>query len=340
MVIDDFCPTGVVADIQRYYRDADRVFRAGGNTSARQRLRPDGTLRPPKPPRGLILSTGEDIPPGHSLRARLFVLDVPADMLSTNRQAFLDCQAQARTGLYTQAMAGFLQWLAPHYATAQQRLPQEVAALRTSATQAGHLRLPGIVAQLALGLQTFLAYASAIGAISDTERATLWQRGWAALNEAAAHQPGYQEDEDDVTRFLTALKGALAAGDAHAADATHPGEPCAWPAWGWRQDISNSDDGQHAPRTTTTWRAQGRCLGWRASDRLYLDPDAAYSIADRFAASQKRALSLSAQTLWKRLHERGLLKRDPSQDKNKVKRTIGSERPYVIDVAANVFEHL
>jgi hypothetical protein len=28
VVIDDFCPTGSPADIQRYYRDADRVFRA------------------------------------------------------------------------------------------------------------------------------------------------------------------------------------------------------------------------------------------------------------------------------------------------------------------------
>jgi hypothetical protein len=81
-------------------------------------------------------------------------------------------------------------------------------------------------------------------------------------------------------------------------------------------------------------------MGWREGDRLYLDPEAAYSIADRFASTQKRALTLSAQTLWKRMHERGLLKRDPSQDKNKVKRTIGGERKYAIDVAATLFETL
>jgi hypothetical protein len=81
-------------------------------------------------------------------------------------------------------------------------------------------------------------------------------------------------------------------------------------------------------------------MGWREGDRLYLDPEAAYSIVDRFAATQKRALTLSAQTLWKRMHERGLLKRDPSQDKNKVKRTIGGERKYVIDVATTLFEIL
>jgi len=35
-------------------------------------MRADGSLRPPKPPRGLVISTGEEIPNGHSLRARMF----------------------------------------------------------------------------------------------------------------------------------------------------------------------------------------------------------------------------------------------------------------------------
>jgi hypothetical protein len=231
-----------------------------------------------------------------------------------------------------------VQWLAPNYEAMQQSLGQDVEELRHAVVQAGHLRTPGIVAQLAVGFQAFLAYASEMGALSATERKALWQRGWAALNEAAACQHAYHETEDEVTRFLTALKGALAAGDAHVASATHPGEPCARPAWGWRQEVSESHDGAHAPRTTTTWRAQGRCLGWLDGDRLYLDPEAAYSIADGFAATQKRPLVLSPQTLWKRMNERGLLQRDPSQEKNKVQRTIGGKRSYVIDVAANLFE--
>jgi hypothetical protein len=340
LVIDDFCPTGSAADIQRLYRDADRVFRAAGNTSARQRMRPDGTLRPPRPPRGLIVSTGEDIPPGHSLRARFLVIEVPATMLQAHKDAFTQCQEDARKGLYAQALAGFVQWLAPNYEAVQQHLPQEVDDLQHKAVQGGHLRTPDIVAQLAVGLQAFLAYASDLGAITDMERQALWQRGWTALNAAAAQQPGYHETEDDVTRFLTALAGALAAGDAHVADAKHPGEPCEWPAWGWRQEISDSENEIGLHRITRAWRARGRCMGWRDGDRLYLDPEAAYSIADRFAATQKRALTLSAQTLWKRMQERGLLKRDPSQDKNQVKRTIGGNRTYVLDVAATLFEPL
>ena len=51
-----------------FHREADRLVRAQGNRSGRQRMRQDSTLRPAKPPRGLLLSTGEDVPRGHSLR--------------------------------------------------------------------------------------------------------------------------------------------------------------------------------------------------------------------------------------------------------------------------------
>ena len=62
LVIDDFAPSGSTADVQRYHRDADRVFRAQGNNSGRQRMRADGSLRAAKAPRGIVVSTGEDTP--------------------------------------------------------------------------------------------------------------------------------------------------------------------------------------------------------------------------------------------------------------------------------------
>jgi hypothetical protein len=51
LIVDDFAPTGTSYDIQRWHKKADRVLRAKGNHSGRQRMRPDTTLRPEKPPR-------------------------------------------------------------------------------------------------------------------------------------------------------------------------------------------------------------------------------------------------------------------------------------------------
>ena len=52
LVVDDFCPSGSTNDVQRYHKEADRLFRGQGNRAGRQRMRADASLRPAKPPRG------------------------------------------------------------------------------------------------------------------------------------------------------------------------------------------------------------------------------------------------------------------------------------------------
>jgi hypothetical protein len=106
LVVDDFKPRGSPAEIASYHRKADRLFRAQGNHAGRQRLWRDGSLRPDKRPRGLILSTGEEIPEGEALQARLLILECsPKDIAKDKLTA---CQADAAAGLPAQALAGFV----------------------------------------------------------------------------------------------------------------------------------------------------------------------------------------------------------------------------------------
>jgi len=51
LTVDDFVPAGSAKDVQRLHSEADRLLRAQGNLSARQRLRVDQSLRPQRPPR-------------------------------------------------------------------------------------------------------------------------------------------------------------------------------------------------------------------------------------------------------------------------------------------------
>jgi hypothetical protein len=111
LTIDDFAPGGTSSDMQRLHRDADRLIRAQGNQSGRLRMRADTTLRPPRPPRGLTLLTGEDVPRGQSLRGRLLVLEVGPKALDWQR--LTTCQRDAADGRYAAALAGFIRWLAP-----------------------------------------------------------------------------------------------------------------------------------------------------------------------------------------------------------------------------------
>ena len=43
LVVDDFAPTGTSSDVQRYHKEADRLFRGQGNQAGRGRMRPDGS---------------------------------------------------------------------------------------------------------------------------------------------------------------------------------------------------------------------------------------------------------------------------------------------------------
>src|SRR5206468_3731005 len=85
LVVDDFAPQGGAHDVARYHREADRLLRAQGNRAGRGRCRPDGSVRPARPPRGSIISTGEDVPRGQSLRARLLVLELAPGELDWSR---------------------------------------------------------------------------------------------------------------------------------------------------------------------------------------------------------------------------------------------------------------
>lgn len=331
LVVDDFCPTGSQADIARYHRDADRLLRAQGNRSGRQRMRADSTLRPMKPPRGLILSTGEDIPRGHSLRARVFILDVSPGMVDWER--LTACQGDADTGVYAQALAGFVHWLAPRYGEVIQGLPAELRALRQQAVHGGHRRTPDMVANLAVGMQYLLAYAHDCGALALEECRAYWERAWQALGDAAAAQDEHQAGEEPTSRFLTLLTGAIAGGHAHVADAKtlehptngsnqdHDSSQDRDPMyWGWRERTIGTGD-----NARDEWHPLGPCIGWVHDTWLYLEPEAAFHTVQRFAEGQQAPLSITQRTLWKRMGEHGMLVTQPSQRQHTVSRDIGPD---------------
>ena len=72
-----------------------------------------GRLRSPHPPRTLVLATGEEVPRGHSLRARLLIVDVsPGDVVRT---ALNESQQAAQQGHLASAIGAFLVWIPGRY---------------------------------------------------------------------------------------------------------------------------------------------------------------------------------------------------------------------------------
>jgi hypothetical protein len=320
MTVDDFAPGGSAADVSRHHREADRLLRAQGNHAGRMRLRSDASPRPARPPRGLILSTGEDVPRGQSLRARLLTLELAPG--ETNWCVLTECQADAAAGRLAAAMAAYLRWLAPQYAAVRAGLRDEVARLRSRArVEGGHARTPGILADLAIGWQYWLDFAVAAGAIDAGRRAELNERVWAALERAGIKQVEHLATAEPCGQFLRLLSAALASGRAHvaAADGNRPEHA---DSWGWRPNGA-------------AWEPQGRRIGWIEAEDFYLEPEAAFAEAQEMARHQADSLPISARTLRKRLNERGLLEStDPDREVLTVRKTLEGRRREVMHLRA------
>jgi hypothetical protein len=324
LVVDDFAPVGGQHDMQRMHKDADRLLRAQGNNAGRQRMRSDATLRPAKPPRGLFLSTGEDVPLGQSLRARLLVLELGPHDLDFTRLS--ECQADARAGQYAMALAGFIEWLAARYDDVHRTLKDEVSVLRDQATEEHqHRRTPEIVANLGVGLRYFLRYAEDVGALSTPDTNDLWDRAWKALGQAALAQGQHQEASEPTTRFLELLGTAITSGRAHLAskdgDRPERAEGC-----GWRLRPGYGSE------------AQGARVGWLDRDDVYLDAEAAFGAAQAVGQAVGDALSITVPTLTKRLKEHGRLASTEShggKPRNTVRRTLEGRRRDVLHLHAS-----
>jgi hypothetical protein len=290
-------------------------------------LRADATFTPTRPPRGLILSTGEDVPRGQSLRSRMLVLELAPGDVDPDRLSA--CQADALAGRYARALAAYLRWLAGRYEAMAAELPGRIAELLARAvTSAPHRRTPMVLANLAIGLETFLEFALESGALSAVDNEVLWERAWRALGESGAQQAEQQRTADPAQRFLELLGSGLVSLQCHVANLIG-GEPPNAPSWGWRLDAVGEND---------IWRPGGPRIGWLDGEDLLLDPGAAYAAAQRLGRDSGEPLAVTSPTLHRRLQEAGYLRTEETSRKHHtVRRSIGGMRRAVLHLAASTF---
>ena len=148
-----------------------------------------------------------------------------------------------------------------------------------------------------------------------------------------AAQTEHQAGEEPTRQFGELLAAAIAAGDAHVADAKHKEEPDHAEHWGWR-----SRSGETALEGPfEKWHPQGKRNGWLDEHgTVLLEPGAAFA-AQRMAREQGTGLSIGQRTMWKRLAEMGLLaSRDMGRDRNTTRATIAGEHKTVVHLIPGV----
>jgi hypothetical protein len=302
-VLDDFVPQGTSYAVRQLQGNADRIIRAQGNQAGRARLTDTSNMQATMYPRGVILSTGEDTPEGHSVRARMLILELsPGDIEPPKLTA-----AQARRSLYP----GTVAWLARRLARKPVDLTERTNELRAAYRQIGHSRTPGMLGRIRATCEAFLAAAQEDGVITPATHKRLRSNAAAAIESAGARQVTYLENADPVEMFLLAIRRTVATGAGHFRS-LNGGVPRDAVELGWSAEAAVGE--------MNTYKSRGQTIGWvnSAKDEMFLDMTGGYPIVKKAMPD----MSLTQQTLLKRLKDAGALIRvDDGRQRNTIRVT-------------------
>ena len=274
LIIDDFAPQAAGMDAQAYERRAARLIRSIGNHSPRNRMNADTSTRTGFMARGLVISTGEQLPTGQSVLAR--ILPVEISPRSIDLELLTQAQ-QAQSKLYSYAMAGYLQWVSKHWDEINSGYAGWHREMRDSLRGEYHMRTPEMFAHILMGIRLALTYAAEIQAISCEEADSLLDQAKAELINLAQSQNNHVHDEFPAIKFVHAIKAMLAKGEYFI-----EGIPQPYP-------------------DTAKW------LGWADENFYYLQSEATFNAVSDFFRKEGTALGLKQKALNAQLVEKGFI---------------------------------
>jgi len=326
MVIDEYKPSGNAQEVAKYHAKGEQVLRSIGNGSAKGRLGPNLERRADRSPRALVIVTGEDVPRSDtsSLAARMISLKMPVDGV-TDLTALSLAQADAASGLYAEAVAGYITWLAPRIAEIQKSgLNNEIVHLRDLLQCGSHARTAPNLANLACGMVYFLQYAQDIGAIDATQADALWARLWNTLVETSKAQGIEQHAAKPEVQYAELLRTALASGQAYL-----------MPTDDSLNTITNTFDMRPYGYRNGSTAQNADHIGWidLESQEIFFIPGAAYGMVVKMARSAGTTFTTSQIQLHRYLAENHISKRsgcDMQQQSNLAKKTICGHQSRVL----------
>lgn len=280
LVIDDFAPQASGLDAQAYERRAARLIRSIGNHSPRNRMNADTSTRAGFMARGLVISTGEQLPTGQSVLARI----LPVEILPRTINLELLTQAQQiESDLYPYAMVGYLHWLSQNWEDVKNNYARWHREMREELRGEYHLRTPEMFAHILMGIRLGLTYAAEMQALTDQEAENLLDQAKAEMIKLAQSQNNHVSDEFPAIKFIHAIKALLAKGEFFIEGVPLP--QCDNAKW----------------------------LGWADADFYYLQSEVTFNAVSDFFRKEGTILGLKQKALNAQLVEKGYIMRG---DKN------------------------
>lgn len=306
IAIDDFVPVGTTWQIRQLQKSADQIIRAQGNQAGRSRLTDLASPQTTYYPRGLILSTGEDVPEGHSIRARMLICEIEPGTIKPKSLS----HAQAARPHYPQAMADWVQWLASEDRHCEHR--SVATKVRDRHIEVGHTRTPSMLGELIATVWLLMQYATEREYLTAKAANGLLKQAQDAIIAQGNRQRQYLESADPVHALLDTIRVLLSTNIVHV-KTKNGGIPADAERWGWTK--------QEQPGEMPTFKSNGPRLGWidAEENEFLLDPGSLVLIKKHSGGR----ISVSQPTLLKRLKEAGVLTRvDDQRQRNTVRVTL------------------
>jgi hypothetical protein len=304
-VIDDFVPAGTSWQMKSYQTNADKIIRAQGNQAGRARLTDTSNLQQTYYPRGVIFSTGEDTPEGHSVRGRMMISELsPGDVIPEKLSVCQKDRDKYPSAIYhtIKALCG----LDPKECD----LTANAEEIRNSYLNVGHTRTPSIIGRLAATGIWMLAFARKHGAITGPQLQEYTAEMQRSVVSTGERQKIYLESADPIEIFKSGLRQSVGSLANHLRR-WNGGIPPKPVQMGWSADNPDND--------LPNYRSHGPCIGWIRVDKdeLYLDVNLGFNAIKKACGND---LSLTKQTLMKRLKDGGLMTRvDTHRGRNTIR---------------------
>ena len=313
--VDDYAKQSTATGERDLRKKAETLLREWGNRSGRSAGNVDGGLRTTHDPRGLVISTAEQLPPNPSIHPRLFAVEIHPGDITHGHGSKLTAAQNDDAPLYPHAMAGYIEWLAPQLAD----LPAQLATRRDELTRlAGremqHLRSPMNVSTLYIGWEMAMRYAHDLGVLDATGLTEWLDYGWQVLTAVGNEQDVYiNREEDPIKMYFEAIDQMLLQGTIYLRHRTdHTNAAMDKPTIGER--IANA-----------------AFIGWYDKKYWYLLDIPAFNAVRTFHRTGGTTFPDSTRGIKTKMLEQGLLLPDPS-DRYRHRLTIGNDQPRVLRI--------
>lgn len=331
-VIDDFAPQADAQTQREQTKRAEVLLRNVGNHAGRGRLKPDLTQRPVRPPRALVLCTGEDHPPTPSIVARLVLVEVDRSRL--NLAAVTRLQNQGET--LPHAMRAYVEWLRPQIASLRESLPRALSDLMTGTfgtkEVGGHMRAPSGLSTLFLGVAMCAEFARARGVLTAERSEAMLKVAEEALLSIGRRQAQASRARTPAVRFVEALAGLIGEGKVWLRGPPGTVPSCIGPSTGfvgWRErDVVHVLLDPALRAVTASLRQAGE--PWRLSTSRLIEDLVKEGIADRTESGQSPGVHLPGHGAPRGARERVLVLRASALFPADVKRRPTPNRPALV----------